>query len=64
MYLTHFFFGSSGTYSGLGLKITKFSSTDVTAMNSSFANSALSLCPITTGVSCVWKPVILRGFPA
>ena len=41
----------SGSYSGFGLKIKKFSITGVSGKNSSVASSALSLWPIRTGVS-------------
>ena len=33
-------------------------------IQSSVANSALSRCPNSTGVVCVWNPVIVFGLPA
>ena len=44
--------------------MTKFSMMGVSAMYSSVASSARSPCPRSTGVSCVWKPVIYFGLPA
>ena len=50
--------------SGLGFKMTTPSSTDDSAMYFEVASSARSPALSSTGVSCVWKPVIVFGRPA
>lgn len=53
-----------GLKSGFFLKITKPSIIGVKGIYSSVASSALSPNARSTGVVCVWKPVIVFGLPA
>jgi hypothetical protein len=50
--------------SGFFLRITNPSMMGVRGIYSSVASSALSPNASRTGVVCVWKPVIVFGFPA